>query len=54
VVETISKVNFGEIDGAIAGIGIDEVVQNAVQGMAKLHGFDDSKSKGFLLMPMKV
>ena len=45
-VEAIGDVNFGDVDGAIARVGLDDGLDDSLEGSAKLHGLLGSQAQG--------
>ena len=45
-VEAIGYVNFGDVDGAIARVGLDDGLDDSLEGSAKLHGLLGSQAQG--------
>jgi len=49
LVKAFCQVHFGEINGAMAGVSFQDVAEQVVQGVAKLHGFLGRNGEGFLV-----
>lgn len=48
-IEAVLDIVFGHVDGSVAGVGMSNFGEKAVEGAAKLHGFGGSDRKGVLI-----
>ena len=48
-VETVLDIVCGHVDGSVAGVGMSNFGEKAVEGAAELHGFGGSDRKGVLV-----